>query len=439
VPEDIVDRLFGELAGADLPVPARAAVIARGRQRRRRTRATAAVAAAAGTALVIAGASQLIGGPARTPALANHGKTPQTACAAAPDPTLTAELAARLPISRQVIALSADGTLAYSDVTVPGFHGIAEQRVDTGAIVRRIDALPDSYVRATGALSVGGELIWSSGYSTPGDQSSGSTPMRMWSPQTGVVTLEPPRQSGAALSAPVLYASRGKLAAWLQAAGHKREIVEANLGTGAVDVVATGYLGPPVFAGNALVWSAASSASGDHAHLVAMNAGEFPVQQHIAVPPALRSASPGVLMGSAQGGSWSAPIGLVVSNSQAVAYFSASLTELFYSPALTQPARLVLRMTGDAAFSPRSLSLGDGYLAWSTDSAASYVASTSSLAVATIGNGNSDYGTVEGLGGYVLASTTSAPKRGTAAVSLIRGLTIEEMSCARRGRPGGSK
>lgn len=428
MPDDHVQRLFGALAAADLPVPAPASVIARGRQRRRRTRARAVLAVTAGTALVIAGASQLAGARSGQPGPAGHGRTPHAVCPAAPDPALTAELAHRLPISEHVIALSPDGTQAYSDVTVPGFHGIAEQRVRTGAIVRHIEQLPVSDVRATGALSEGGQLVWSNGYNTAGDQSSGSTPMQMWSPRTGVVTLEPPHQSGAALSAPVLWASHGKLAAWLQADGQRREIVEANLGTGAVDVVATGYVGPPVFAGNALLWSGASSASGDHAHLVAMNAGEFPARQHMAVPPALRFASPGVLMGSAQGGSWSPPIGLVVSNSEGVAYLSANLTELFYSPALTQPARLVLRLT-DAAFAPGSLALGDGYLAWSTDSAAAYVASMSTLAVATIANGNTTYGTAEGLGGYVLATTTLTPKRGTAAMSLITGSTIDGMSC----------
>lgn len=432
MPEDIVQRRFGGLATTDLPVPASTTVIARGRQRRRRTRATAALAVATVTALVIASASQLAGARTRTPAPAGHGKAPQTVCPAAPDPALAAELASRLPISRHVIALSPDGTLAYALVSVPGFHGIAEQRVDTGTIVRHIDQLPASDVTVTGALSAGGELIWSAGYSTPGDQGSGSTPMRMWSPRTGVATLEPGHQSGPALSAPVLYANAGKLAAWLQADGRKREIVEANLGTGAVHVVATGYLGPPVFAGDALVWSAASDASGEHAHPVAMNAGEFPAQQRIAVPPALRSASPGALMGPAQGGGWTTPIGLVASNSQAAAYFSASLTELFFSPALTRPARLVLRLTGGANFSPGSLALGGRYLAWSTDSGASYVASLSRLAVATVANGNTDYGSVEGLGGYVLATRTATPKRGTAPIYLLRGSTVYGLSCARR-------
>jgi hypothetical protein len=436
VPEDIVGRLFGELAGADLPVPPTGAVIARGRQRRRRTRATAAVAAAAAVALVIAGVSQLAGARTRTPAPADHGRRPKAACTAVPDSELTAELAHRVDITAQVIALSPGGTLAYADVTVPGFHGIAEQRVGTGAIVQRIDQVPASDTRASGALSADGELIWTNEYNTHGDQGSGgSTAVRLWSPHTRKVrTLEPAGQSGTALSTPVLFANRGKLAAWLQTDGRRQEIVEANLGTGAVDVIAVGYLGPPVFAGDALVWSVAPSATAPASHLVAMAAGEFPARHYSAVPRALRSAGPGALMGSSSG-YWTR-YSLIASNGEATAYFSADLSQLFYSPSLTEPARLVLRLPANVLFSPNSLAVGDGFLTWSTDSAASYVASISSLAVATITNGTTEYGSVDGFGGYVLVESTPTPKHGTPKVSLISGSTIDGLVCA-ASRPAG--
>jgi hypothetical protein len=430
VPEDFVGRLFGELAGADLPVPPAGAVIARGRQRRRRARVRAVLAVAAATALVVAGASQLAGARTRSPVPPSHRTTRHAVCQAAPDRALSAELAHRVDIGAQVIALSPDGTLAYGDVTVPGFHGIAEQRVGTGAIVRRIYQVPASDIRASGALSADGELIWTNEYNTHGDQGSGgSTAVLLWSPHTGKVrTLEPAGQSGAALSTPVLFANGGKLAAWLQTDGRRQEIVEANLGTGAIDVIAIGHLGPPVFAGDALVWSVAPGATAPASHLVAMAAGEFPARHYILVPRALRSAGPGALMGSSSG-YWT-PYSLIASNGEATAYFSADLSQLFYSPSLTEPARLVLRLPANVFLSPGSLAVGAGYLTWSTDSAASYVASISSLAVATITNGTTEYGGVDGFGRYVLAESTPTPKHGTPKVSLISGSTIDGLVCA---------
>jgi hypothetical protein len=436
VPEDIVGRLFGELAGADLPVPPTGAVIARGRQRRRRTRVKAALAVAAATTLVVVGATQLAGLRTRSPSPGSHRGTPHSVCLAAPDRALSAELAQRLAIGTKVIAL--DGTLAYADVTVPGFHGIAEESVATGAIVKRIYRLPARDDSAAGALTRNGDLIWVSYYNRGGDYiSAGSTPVRLWSPRTGAVTvLEPAGQDGVPLSAPVLFSNQGGLAAWLQEDGRRTEIVEANLATRAVDVIARGYFGPPVFVGTALVWSGFRSASGPASGLVAVDAIPFPAHQAVALPRALRSAGPGAQMGSEIGGSWPPPIGLIASDAGVTAYFSASLTELFYSPELTQPARLVLRLPGNVAFSPGSLAVGDGYLAWSTDSAASYVASTRSLAAATITNGTTDYGDVASFGGYVLAESTRTPKHGSLKVSLISGSTIDGLVCA-ASRPAG--
>jgi len=427
-----MDRLFGELAAADLPVPSSARVIARGRQRRRRTRTRAVLAVAAATALVVAGASQLAGARTRKPVPAGHVRAPHAVCSAAPDPALTAQLARRLPLRGQVVALAPDGTLAYALVSEPGFRGIAAEKVATGAVVRHIERLSSVFDSAAGTLTRTGDLLWISRYSTAIGANSGSSPVRMWSPRTGVVTmLEPPGQSGAALSAPVLYQGGG-IAAWLQGDGQQREIVAANLDTGNVHVIATGYLGPPVFVGDALVWSAASTVRGYPAHLVATDATPFPSRQRIAVPAPLRSARGGVLMGSMPEGTWTTPIGLIASAGGAAAYFSASLTELFYSPAATQPARLVLRLKGGAYFAPGSLAMGDGYLAWSTASAASYVASASSLAVATITNGNTQYGSLAGFAGYVLATRTASPKHGVAPVYLLRGSTIDGLSCERR-------
>jgi hypothetical protein len=57
MPRDMIHALFEELSAADLPVPAQAAVVARGRQRRVRARVTAVVCALA----VVAAAGSAVG------------------------------------------------------------------------------------------------------------------------------------------------------------------------------------------------------------------------------------------------------------------------------------------------------------------------------------------------------------------------------------------
>ena len=290
MPDDLLDRLFGELASADLPVPARSRVIARGRQRRRHARACAASAVAVAVA-VAAGVSQLPGSrPGSQPVQHHHGAPAAAVCQAAPDAALTAELAHASPLSSQAgvwpLGVSPDGAVLYAETTVHGFHGIAAENLVTGAILTKIKALPASYTGAHGGLGPDGDVIWSSSYSTHGGQGNpGMTPVQLWSPRTGrTTTLEPAGQHGGALSAPVIFPATREFAAWEQQDGGKQEIVEADLASRATVVIATGYFGPPVFAGNALVWPVADHKGGPAASLAARDATSFPARQRIAVP-----------------------------------------------------------------------------------------------------------------------------------------------------------
>jgi hypothetical protein len=201
--DDMLDRLFRELASTDIPVPARASVVARGLRRRRRARALTVTVTAAACVLVGAGAAQFAGGGhAGTRPLSRHGIRHPAVCTAAPDAALTAELAQQLPISIQSgvwpLAVSADVSLVYAETTVPGFHGIVAESLATGAILTKIKALPASYTGAQGGLGPGGELIWTNTYSTHrGQGTPGTTPVRLWSPRTGRMTaLEPAGQHG---------------------------------------------------------------------------------------------------------------------------------------------------------------------------------------------------------------------------------------------------
>jgi hypothetical protein len=432
--DDMLDRLFGELANADIPVPARARVVARGLRRRRRARAQAATGAVAACALVVAGAIQLAGPRPGVQPIFRHGTRPPAVCAAAPDAALNAQLRRLLPVSDQAgvspIALSPDGATEYVETTAGGFHGVAEESVRTGAILRQIASLPAADTGATGGLGLAGDLLWSASYPTHGGQGTpGTTPVRLWSPRTGrASTLEPPGQHGGVLSAPVLGpAATHQYVAWEQTSGDEQEIVEANLLTGATVRIARGYLGPPVFVGDALVWPAASHNGGPATHLVARNDAVFPARQPVAVPPALSAASQSALMGSDSFGYWPTLVGLIASDDGATAYYAGDLTELFYSPSPATPARLVLQLHGGSMFAAGAPALGPGYIGWTVNGDASYLASASSLAAARITTNGAEYS----AGGYVLVmgfGTKIQPARNP--FWLFSGSVVRTLKCA---------
>ena len=303
-------------------------------------------------------------------------------CPSAPDGALSAELTQQLSVSSQQdvwpIGLSKDGQELYVETTTRGFHGIAAESTRTGAILTRIERLPPDFDGAQGTVAPDGDVVWMTTYrSTTG--SAGTSAVQLWSPQTRTVTaLEPPGQRTGALSAPVLSGTSGTFAAWEQADGSQQEIVEANLATGVTDVIARGYVGPPVFVGSALVWPLAGGAASafvagrdpqSPSKLVAVNAATFPSHGPVAVPRALQAA------GSAS---------LIASDGADVAYSSPDETNLFFSPSPSQPARLVFRLQDGNTFTPGGLAFGAGYLSWETASAVSYLASLHDLAVAAV-------------------------------------------------------
>ena len=437
MPEDLVDRLFGELASAELPVPGPAQVVARGRQRRRRARAGGASAVVAAAVLVAVGVSQLSGSRlGGEPAQHRRSVPPAAVCRAAPDAALTAELAHVSPLSYQAgvwpLAVSPDGSVAYVETTLRGFHGIAAENLASGAILAKIKALPASYTGAHGGLGPDGDVIWFNSYDTHGGQGNpATTPVQLWSPRTRqTTTLEPPGQHGLALSAPVLFPSTHDFAAWEQADGAKQEIVEADLASRATVVIATGYFGPPVFADNALVWPVAGHRGGPASSLAATNATVFPARQRVAVPVPLRAAAHSTLLGSSAS---AVPVPLIASDGQATAFFSQSLTKLFYSPSPSQPARLVLQLRGGNTFAAGTPVVGPGYLGWTVNGGASYLASATSLAAARI----TTFGEEFSAGSRVFVMGWSGTKKQPARnpFELLDGPVIDTLKCAAASKP----
>jgi hypothetical protein len=90
LPADVVERLFGQLAGAPLPAPSPGAVVARGRQRRRRARIGAAAAVVVVIAAAALGAQQVASlGAGRSQVVSPVGSSPS--------PTVTRSSAPVLP------------------------------------------------------------------------------------------------------------------------------------------------------------------------------------------------------------------------------------------------------------------------------------------------------------------------------------------------------
>jgi hypothetical protein len=423
---DLLDRLFGELANTDLPVPAPGSVVARGRQRRRRARGRAVIAAAAAVAVAVVGITQfprLRGGPA---SVSQH--TQAAICAAAPSAALNAELKRPLPAIEQqsvsVIALSANHRVLYVMTSTPGWRGIAAESVATGAITDiTMASLPSEFLSAQGGLGPDGALVFNTNYSYNG--TSGTATVAVWSPRTipwshfgQLGILVPPGGVAPALSGPVLGGPAHQLVAWeagMSGKGVGRKIVEADLLTGATDVIASGYVGAPVFVGSDLVWPVASSATGP-THLVAVSASAFPAQQPVAVPLPLPLRKAGTAT-------------VIASSGGATIYASAGLTRLFYASSLSQPARQVLQLRPGNYLVPGSLAVGPGYLAWDTSAAASYVASAKSLAAARVTDGSASWGGVQGLGSDVLASSSAHPKSGPRSLYLLSGSVIDRLGC----------
>jgi hypothetical protein len=429
---DLLERLFGELANTDLPVPRPASVVARGRQRRRRARVRAAIAATA-VAVVVVGITQY---PRLLEAPATVGQHTRPAiCTAAPNAALNAELGRALPVSQQpsvsVIGLSPNHRVLYLMTTTAGYHGVAAESVATGMISAKITTQPPNWNGAQGGLGPDGDVVFTMTDSYYG--SFAGTEVVVWSP-TPLPSWMAKRNSGQvvpllianddtnALSAPVFAGPDHQLVAWEAPGGPvadssdspTRQILEADLLTGVAQVVASGYVGAPVFVGSDLVWPVASSATGP-THLVAVKASAFPAWQRVAVPLPLRRAGAATAIASSGG---------------ATMYASAGLTKLFYSPSLSQPAGQVLRLQSGNYLTPGGLAVGPGYLAWDTSSAASYVASTKTLAAMRITDATATWGGVQGLGSDVLASRSAHPKSGPRSLYLLSGSVIDGLTCA---------
>ncbi len=167
---DVLDGLFAELATAELPVPARSGVVARGRQRRRHGRILAATATLAAAAVIGSAVAYIQRVTPRVP-------SPQASSTSKPSPTPAATLP---PAGTGTLMLGFEG------------HGFAMARAGSTAAPVKLPGLlagPAAVVDLESLIAVNPAGGWVISYATSNKSDFGSVPTRLATVSpAGVVT-----------------------------------------------------------------------------------------------------------------------------------------------------------------------------------------------------------------------------------------------------------
>ncbi len=316
---------------------------------------------------------------------------PQSFCRARPARLLARALSRAVPGSGQaeVIPLGAspDGRVAYVSAWTPGFSGVAALNLASGRLrpIRQFGNPADD--QADGAAA-GRWLVWAQTYSL---SNLDRFTMYAWNADTGRLL-----RVGRSLTGPGgtpwpspwhAPAVSGSYAAWAQGYGPGGlvEIRLADLATGTVTTIRRGHVQPPFFDGGLVVWPE-SDTPGSETTLRAYSLAAGRPAPLPAVLAAVRGTD------------------FVVTDGVRTAYLSPSFTQLYYSPAQDQAARMMLNLAPGADFT--GLALAPGALAWST-TAATYLASTKTGAFAQV---TPRFGYATGSDSVVLISDAPSEK-----------------------------
>jgi hypothetical protein len=336
-----------------------------------------------------AGTSQAGGGPGQ-PGLTGGGRAagPGAAlafCPAAPTPVLRAALDRVVPgtgrAELEPLGVTGDGRGAYVSAWTPGFSGVAELSLATGAL-REIRAFAQPSTDQADGTASGHWLVWAQTYSL---SSLDRFTMYAWNAVTGrLLRLGQSIAGRRGVPWPSPWhapAVSGNYAAWAQGYGPGGlvEIRLANLVTGQVTTIRRGHVQPPLFDGGLVVWPE-SDAPGTQTALRAYR----PASRRLVALPAALAAVHGT--------------DFVAADGTRTAYLDPSLTRLYYSARPDQPARLALALPVGAEFG--SLALAPGTLAWTT-SRATYLASTRTGAFTQV---TPEYGYATGSRSVMLVS-----------------------------------
>jgi hypothetical protein len=317
--------------------------------------------------------------------------TALTFCPVAQVPALRTALARTVPGSGQAeiepLGVTGDGRDAYVSAWTPGFSGVAELSLATGAL-RHIRAFADPDTDQADGTASGQWLVWAQTYSL---SSLDRFTMFAWNAATGrLLRLGQSIVGPSGVPWPSPWhapAVSGHYAAWAQGYGPGGlvEIRLANLETGQVTTVRRGHTQPPLFDGGLLAWPE-SDAPGTQTTL---RAWSLAGHRLVALPAALAAVH---------------GTEFVVADGTRTAYLNPSLTRLYYSPRPDQPARLALALPAGTDFD--GLALAPGTLAWTTSSA-TYLASTRTGAFTQV---TAKYGYATGSGSVMLVSDAPGGK-----------------------------
>jgi hypothetical protein len=332
-------------------------------------------------------------------------------CARPPSPALRADLDRAVPESlrSEIIpqGLLPGGKSAYVSIWTPAFAGVAALDLATGS-TRKIQSFGNPVTDQADGSSGGRWLVWEETYSL---QSLDQFTVYAFDSVTGRL-----RTLGHSLAGPggVPWPSpwhapavSGHFAAWAQGygPGGEVEIRLANLATGQVRVIRTGHVQPPFFDGSLVVWPESDQpGTRTTLHALRLSSGRL-----TALPPVLQPVH---------------GTEFVATDGTRTAYFSPDLTRLYYSPAPGQRATLALRLPAGVEFA--DLTMGPGWLAWTTTTA-TYLASTTAGSYAQV---TPEYGIATGSGSEVLISDAAHRK----SAALI--LAMHVVSPARLAWPG---
>ncbi|MEP7022561.1 MAG: hypothetical protein ABJB47_01855 [Actinomycetota bacterium] len=285
------------------------------------------------------------------------------------------------------LGLSTSGQVAYVSAWMPGFAGVGALNLATGQL-RQVHRYPNPATDQADGSSGGRWLVWEQTHSL---QSLDAFTVYAWDSVSGRL-----RQIGHSLPGPGgtpwpspwhAPAVSGHYAAWAQGygPGGQVEVRLADLATGRVRVLRTGHTQAPFFDEQLVVWPE-SDQPGTQTTLHAYN----PSTGQPAVLPTVLRAVHGT--------------DFVATDGTRTAYLSPDLATLYYSPAPTQQARIVLRLPQGATFS--ALTMTPGSLAWSTTTA-TYLASTRTGAYTQV---TERYGMAAGSGHALMLSDAPISK-----------------------------
>jgi hypothetical protein len=317
--------------------------------------------------------------------------TALTFCPVPPTSAVRAALARVVPGSGRAeiepLGVTGDGRGAYVSAWTPGFSGVAEVSLATGAL-REIRAFAHPGTDQADGTASGQWLVWAQTYSL---SSLDHFTMYAWNAATGrLLRLGQSIDGRRGVPWPSPWhapAVSGHYAAWAQGygTGGLVEIRLANLVTGQVTTIRRGHTQPPLFDGGLVIWPE-SDAPGTQTTLRAYS---LAARRPAALPAALAAVH---------------GTEFVATDGTRTAYLDPSLTRLYYSPRPDQPARLALALPAGTDFD--SLALAPGTLAWTT-SQATYLASTRTGAFTQV---TPEYGYATGSASVMLVSDAPGGK-----------------------------